>query len=479
MAPIPPPTDVYNQALDIFDKSHPLRVDMDENLKVTIAGSSTIEIGKVDQGNPNGGGASSWPVAIDQTGDNNDVDVISIVLPPNAAQETGGNLAAARADLDKFQFDGSGNLKVNVELETPETVTVVQPTGTNLHTVIDSGVVTANIGTTGGLALDATLTNSNQKTQIVQGGNTAVVDAAGDLQVDINNFPATQTVAGTVTANQGTANTIASSWPVEVTDGTNVLGTSAHPVRVDPTGATTQPVSGTVTTVPPANASTNLTQVGGAAITEGQKTMANSVPVVLASDQSPVEVELFDSAENGITSQANGSQRALDVGIDVAGVQVDPRSSRTLTCADTVTANQGAPNTVANSWLVEVTDGTNVLGTSAHPVRVDPTGTTTQPVSGTVSTNQITSGTATLSNVSASASSATLLASNASRKQAMIYNDSASNLFVKFGTTASATSFTVRLVSQAYYELPEPVYTGRIDGIWAVANGAARMTELT
>lgn len=34
---------------------------------------------------------------------------------------------------------------------------------------------------------------------------------------------------------------------VEVTDGTNILGTSAHPVRVDPTGSTTQPVSGTVT----------------------------------------------------------------------------------------------------------------------------------------------------------------------------------------------------------------------------------------
>lgn len=34
---------------------------------------------------------------------------------------------------------------------------------------------------------------------------------------------------------------------VEVTDGTNILGTSTHPVRTDPTGGTTQPVSGTVT----------------------------------------------------------------------------------------------------------------------------------------------------------------------------------------------------------------------------------------
>lgn len=45
------------------------------------------------------------------------------------------------------------------------------------------------------------------------------------------------------------------------------------------------PVSGTVTTTPPANASTNLAQVGGAAVSEGQKAMAASIPMVIASDQ--------------------------------------------------------------------------------------------------------------------------------------------------------------------------------------------------
>lgn len=45
------------------------------------------------------------------------------------------------------------------------------------------------------------------------------------------------------------------------------------------------------------------------------------------------------------------------------------------------TFDQGAPNALANAWPVEVTDGTNVLGTGSHPVRSDPTGTTTQPVS--------------------------------------------------------------------------------------------------
>lgn len=57
MPQTPPQTDTYNTALDIFDRTHPLRVDTDENLKVTLAGSGGVTIGTVDQGI---GGASPW-----------------------------------------------------------------------------------------------------------------------------------------------------------------------------------------------------------------------------------------------------------------------------------------------------------------------------------------------------------------------------------------------------------------------------------
>jgi hypothetical protein len=73
-----------------------------------------------------------------------------------------------------------------------------------------------------------------------------------------------------------------------------------------------------------------------------------------------VVVKLDDAAGNGITSQVNGAQRALDVGIDVAGVQIDPRQIRALTAADVVTANQGsAAATHASPWWTRLTDGTN------------------------------------------------------------------------------------------------------------------------
>lgn len=67
MVATPPQTDIYGTALDIFDRTHPLRVDVDENLKVTLAGAVIPISGTVDQGTA---GTDPWPVKIDQTGTN-------------------------------------------------------------------------------------------------------------------------------------------------------------------------------------------------------------------------------------------------------------------------------------------------------------------------------------------------------------------------------------------------------------------------
>lgn len=85
---------------------------------------------------------------------------------------------------------------------------------------------------------------------------------------------------------------------------------------------------------------------------------------------------------------------------------------------------------------------------------------------------------ATLANVASSASSVTLQASNANRRGWMVFNDSTAILYVKFGATASATSYVVQIPAGGYYEMPLPTYTGVVDGIWASANGNARVTEI-
>lgn len=83
-----------------------------------------------------------------------------------------------------------------------------------------------------------------------------------------------------------------------------------------------------------------------------------------------------------------------------------------------------------------------------------------------------------VTNVPASATAVTLLAANSGAIARTIMNDSTSaTLYVKLGTGASATNYTVALVAGAYYELPQPVYTGAVTGIWATATGFANVTE--
>lgn len=84
---------------------------------------------------------------------------------------------------------------------------------------------------------------------------------------------------------------------------------------------------------------------------------------------------------------------------------------------------------------------------------------------------------ATAANVNSSATNVTVFAANAGAKYRTVYNDSTAVLYLKFGATASATSYTVQLAAGAYYEFPQPLYGGQVDGIWAAANGAARTTE--
>lgn len=87
-----------------------------------------------------------------------------------------------------------------------------------------------------------------------------------------------------------------------------------------------------------------------------------------------------------------------------------------------------------------------------------------------------TTATATLANVATSTISATLLAANVNRIGARIVNDSVQTLLVKYGATASATSFTTKLFADQEHALP-PGYTGLLDGLLDGGTGTARVTE--
>lgn len=85
----------------------------------------------------------------------------------------------------------------------------------------------------------------------------------------------------------------------------------------------------------------------------------------------------------------------------------------------------------------------------------------------------------TVTRVASATSSHLLVAANSARKALYFYNDGNAQQFIKFGTTASTTDFSVRLTSQSFFEVPLPLYLGQIDVISSSTNGAVQVTELT
>lgn len=244
--------------------------------------------------------------------------------------------------------------------------------------------------------------------------------------------------------------------------------------------------------------------------TVGQKAMAASSPVVIASDQSTVPVS-GTIAVTGVATAANqATQITAEQAIQVSVASLDTKqptvgqkamtaSSPVVIASDQasipVAATLAAGSAiVGNVRIDQTTPGTTngVQVNAALPAGANVIGAVTQSGTWTVQpgntanttawlVTQTGASTSTLANVASSASNVTLIASNASRKGAYIFNDSTAILYIKFGATASVTSYTVQVAAGGYYELPASpcLYTGIVDGIWASANGNARTTEIS
>lgn len=89
--------------------------------------------------------------------------------------------------------------------------------------------------------------------------------------------------------------------------------------------------------------------------------------------------------------------------------------------------------------------------------------------------------TVTLANVASANSSTTLFAAATGRvSMRAIFNDSTAVLYVALdGSVASNSNYSVQIAAGGYYELPGPgdVVGGKVTGIWASANGFARLTS--
>jgi hypothetical protein len=88
-------------------------------------------------------------------------------------------------------------------------------------------------------------------------------------------------------------------------------------------------------------------------------------------------------------------------------------------------------------------------------------------------------GTGATTSVASAITATALLAASASRLGITIYNESTANLFVLLGAgTVSATTYTIRIAPNGYYEVPPDFAALKVDGIWSAANGFARITTV-
>ena len=431
------------------DSSGDLQVDVLTMPTVTVTGSVTV----------------SGTVAATQSGVWNITDISGTVSLPTgastAALQTTGNTSLATI------AGAVSGTEMQVDVLTMPTVTV---TATNL----DIRDLTS--------ASDSVLIYGSD-----DGGTTKRViktDASGSIQVDVESI-GTVTVTGTVAATQS------GTWNI-----TNISGTISLP-----TGAATEATlatrlaDATFTTVLGSASLILATQADDVANTsDGLQTTSFGYMFdgatwdrVRGTSADGLLVNLGANNDVTVTGTVAVTQSGTWNITNISGTISLPTGAATLAEQQTQTAslsvlddwdetNRAAVNLIASQVGVQGGSGAVSANTQRVVLATDvalPAGTN---AIGTVTIAK--SGTATLSNVASSATSVTLLSAAATRLGATFVNDSTQICYVKFGTTASATDYSVRMYPNDYFELPFN-YTGRIDAIWASANGNMRVTELT
>lgn len=141
-------------------------------------------------------------------------------------------------------------------------------------------------------------------------------------------------------------------------------------------------------------------------------------------------------------------------------------SGFTQPVSGTVTANAGTgPFPVSDNGGSLTVDG---------PLTDTELRATPVPITGTVSVGSPTT-LATVTNISVGTSPTTLSASNSSKTKVIIYNETGT-LFVKLGTGASSTSYSIRLTANSSWEFTG--YAGVVSGTKATGTTAVLVTEV-
>jgi len=261
--------------------------------------------------------------------------------------------------------------------------------------------------------------------------------------VGVNNFPASQTVAGTVAvSNQPTAigvNNFPATQPVSIATMPSTPVTGTFFLATQPVSATTLPL--------PTGASTETTLVAQSAklpATIGQKAMVASLAIAIASDQSAVPVSgTFFQATQPVSATAlplpAGAATEASFGTDITTPTAMP------------TGGAGVRGWLSAIWT-KLNGSLAVTGTFWQ---------VTQPVSGTVAlsgTVNVTSGATialTTPQAALTASTDTSYTFASQAKHMLIQNKSATNVYIEFDATTTVGSLLVYPNGQLlFFDIP-------------------------
>jgi hypothetical protein len=355
------------------------------------------------------------------------------------------NATAIPANTPAILFAGSDGTNSRYALMSAAGATLAGQASTNF-TVQSNSTITASGSTT--------ITNSffgSQEVNIVVNVTASPTGTTPTLQYTIQELdPGNGT---TVYGNSATTSSITATGVFTAT--INITTSSA--IKVSWTvGGTTPSFTGVYATV--TTKSTPATQTINGTVTATNPSVGTDGAAALTSD-TQVGGKVTTAAPTYTTGNLNALSLTTAGGLRVDGVY--PVTTTTANSPDAVVAG-GYVTTAAPAYT---TGQLNALSLdTAGNLRVS------------AITNK--AATSTTTNVAASVTNTNLLASNATRILATLYNDSSSIVFIKLGTTASATSFSIKLHPNSYWEVPTD-YTGNIDAIWNTAAGNMRVTELT
>lgn len=264
---------------------------------------------------------------------------------------TGNNINFVGADSNGNMFtvvnNASGASAVNIQdggnsITVDGTVAATQSGTWNINNVsgtvsLPTGASTSALQTTGNTSLSSIVTNTNS----------------------LNLAQASTTSGQTGNLVMGAVTTAAPTYTTAQTDPLSL--TTAGALRTD-SSATTQPISGTVTanqggTWNINNVSGTVSLPTGAATSANQSTEITSLQLL---DDVPAGMNAAFSKGNPVMGQLDDTSTTVATEDNVAPVRI--------------TAQRALHTNLRNNAGTEV-------GTSGAPLRIDPTGTTTQPIS--------------------------------------------------------------------------------------------------